>query len=72
MNLPDCYEADQQAEAREEEYIRKCEAFPDCAECGESLYPHDEYTELGGQLYCEKCVDRNTHSVSDLACSYFD
>lgn len=66
MKIPDCYEADRQAEALEAEYARKCEAFPHCYECGESLYTCDTYTELGGQLYCEKCVSRNTHAVCDL------
>jgi hypothetical protein len=66
MSLPNCYEADHQAEAREAEWDRQCEDFPHCAKCGGSLYPYDTYTELGGQLYCENCVERNTHSTADL------
>lgn len=66
MNLPDCYDPAVQENRRQAEYDAKCAAFHRCAECGGSLYPHDTYTELGGKLYCEKCVSDNTHSVDDL------
>ena len=68
-HLPDCYEADWQAESLEAVFARKCEAFPHCDQCGGSLYPHDTYTELSNRLYCEKCVTRGTHSVCDLEVS---
>lgn len=72
MTLPDYYEADRMADAIQLEYDRKCEAFPRCDQCGGSLYPHDTYTELGDCLYCETCVDHNTHAVADLASDIFD
>jgi hypothetical protein len=66
MVLPDCYEAHLQAEVAEAAYDKKCEAFPRCGECGGSLYPYDTYTSLGSQLYCEKCVGKNTHFTADM------
>ena len=66
MLLPDCYEGHRQAEALEVSFDQKCEELPRCAECEGSLYRHDTYTELGGQLYCEKCTENNTHSVDRL------
>lgn len=66
MNLPDCYDPVTQEVRRQAEYDTKCEAFPRCDECGGSLYPHDTYTELGGKLYCGKCVHLNTHSTDGL------
>lgn len=72
MNLPDCYDPANQADTLQKEWDRKCEAFPRCDKCGGSLYPHDTYTELGDHLYCEKCIEANTHSVADLASDIFD
>lgn len=66
MNLPDCCDPVTQEDRRQTDYDAKCAAFHRCAECGGSLYPYDTYTELGEQLYCEKCVKRNTHLVDNL------
>lgn len=66
MNLPDCYDPAVQEDRRQAEYDAECEAFPHCDECGGSLYPHDTYTEIGGHLYCEKCIRLNTHLVDNL------
>ena len=66
MKLPNCYDPAEQEDRRQAEFHAKCEAFPRCAECGGSLYPHDTYIELGDRLYCEKCVRLNTHSVDNL------
>ena len=51
---------------RQAEFDAKCEAFPHCDECGGSLYPYDTYTELGGRLYCERCVSRGTRLTDNL------
>lgn len=66
MKLPDCYDPAAQEDRRQAEHDAKCEAFPRCDECGGSLYPHDTYTEIGGHLYCEKCISDNTHLVDNL------
>lgn len=66
MQIPDCYDPVIQEEQRQAEWDAKCEAFPHCDECGGSLYPHDTYTEIGGHLYCEKCISNNTHLVDNL------
>ena len=66
MNLPNCYDPAEQEDCRQAEWDTKCEAFPHCAECGGSLYPHDTYTEIGGHLYCGKCISENTYSVDNL------
>ena len=66
MPIPDCYDPIAQEDRRQVEYDAKCEVFPRCDECGGSLYPHDTYTELGGKLYCEKCVSDNTRLVDNL------
>lgn len=30
--------------------------FEHCVECGEPIYRGDDYYELGGECYCETCV----------------
>lgn len=40
-------------------------AFGVCAECGDVIYDGDEYWELGGEYYCESCVD-GAHSTADV------
>lgn len=66
MNLPDYCDPAVQEDRRQAEYDAKCAAFHRCNECGGSLYPYDTYTELDGNLYCEKCIQRNTHLVDNL------
>lgn len=66
MNLPDCYDPAVQEDRRQGEYDTTSEAFPHCDECDGSLYPYDTYTEIGGKLYCEKCISNNTHLVDNL------
>lgn len=61
-----CGDAVTREERQQAEYDAKCEAFPHCDECGGSLYPYDTYTEIGGQLYCERCVSRGTRLIDDL------
>lgn len=66
MRLADPNDPAVQAEIREENWDKKCEAFPRCHECGESLYPHDTYTELGDHLYCAECVRNQTYPIDRL------
>lgn len=66
MHLADRSDPATQAELIEEAWDRKCEAFPHCAECGESLYPHETYTELGEKLYCPDCIRSATHLTENL------
>lgn len=33
------------------------EAVERCANCGEPIYEGDDYYEIGGECYCEVCVD---------------
>lgn len=28
-----------------------------CLDCGEDIYPGDEYARIGGEEYCEGCID---------------
>lgn len=53
-------------ELQAEKWDIKCEAFPHCHQCGESLYPYDTYAELSGHLYCQRCVRLGTHSTDSL------
>ena len=66
MRFPNNYDPSDQEGRRQEGYDEKCEAFPHCEECNGSLYPHETYTEIGGHLYCEKCISQNTHFVDNL------
>jgi hypothetical protein len=66
MHLRDLRDPDLRAEQIEEAWDAKCEVFPHCAECGESLLPYDTYTELGDHLYCQRCVGLGTHLTEAL------
>ncbi len=54
------------ADQKESEWDRKCATAPRCNSCGGSIYPYDTYLELDGVIYCEKCVNLNTHSIDNL------
>ena len=41
MSLFDPCDPALQAELREQRWDAKCETFPRCYQCSESLYPHD-------------------------------
>ena len=66
MSLFDPCDPALQAELREQRWDAKCETFPRCYQCSESLYPHDTYTELSDHLYCQRCVSLGTHSTDSL------
>jgi hypothetical protein len=66
MNLPDCYDPANQADALQEEFDRKCKAYPRCTLCGQSLYTHDTYTMLNNHRYCDCCIENNTHPTERL------
>lgn len=66
MPLRNCADPATCEELRQAKWDAKCEAFPRCAECGDSLLPHETYTELGGRLYCPDCVRSATHLTENL------
>ena len=61
MNLPDCYEAWRQADAREARLDKETERLPCCARCGNPIQDvqlvcipnHDEF-------YCLDCIEAMT------------
>jgi len=67
--IPDCYEADRQAEARELAYTAQIMRRPRCACCGRPLMG-DTYLDLeefGIKDYaCERCVEKHTCYIGDL------
>ena len=47
----------EEAERREAEWDRKCEAAPHCDICGRIVYPGDWFLQLeSGQCICEDCM----------------
>ena len=67
--VPDCYEADVQAEARELAYTARIMRRPRCERCGVPLIG-DTYVDLGPfglkGYACERCVTKCTYNVEDL------
>ena len=68
-DIPDCYEADRQEEARQLAYTAKIMRRPRCQRCEKPLmgetYLDLEPFGLRG-FVCERCVDVNTHDIGDL------
>lgn len=68
-NLPDCYEADRQEEARDLAYTARIMRRPCCECCGERLLG-ERYLDLShfglNGYACESCVDSHTHDIEDL------
>ena len=69
IDIPDCYEADRQADARDLAHTARIMRRPRCECCGEPLMG-EEYLDLssfGWNGYaCERCVRDNTYSVENL------
>lgn len=42
-----------------------CEPVYDCDGCGSGIYNGDEYVEIDGNRYCEKCVKACTYTVEE-------
>lgn len=59
-------EPHQEEELRQFLHDRKCESFPTCDNCCESLYPFEEYFCLFGKRVCPDCVRSNRHYTFDL------
>ena len=68
-DIPDCYEADRQEEARQLAHTAMVMRRPRCECCGEPLMG-DTYVDLepfGLKGYaCERCTSHNTRYVEDL------
>lgn len=68
-DIPDCYEADRQAEARELAHTARIMRRPKCVRCGDHLmgesYLDLESFGLNG-VACEKCIKTNTHDIEGL------
>ena len=68
-NIPDCYEADRQAEARELAYTARIMRRPRCVCCEEPLmgeiYVDLEPFGLNGYA-CERCIKASTRYIDDL------
>lgn len=61
MNLPECYEAWRQADAREAELERKTELFPCCARCGNPIQDAQlVYIQNHDEFYCLDCIEAMT------------
>lgn len=70
MKIPDCYEADKQAEARDMEHTARMMRRPRCCKCG-SFLAGEIYMDLSDfgladSYVCERCLDAATFDVSDL------
>lgn len=67
--IPECYEADRQAEARELAWTARVMKRPRCERCGKPLtgetYLDLEPFGLNG-CACERCVSHNTRDIGDL------
>lgn len=73
VNIPDCYEADRQEEARDLAYTARIMRRPCCESCGEHILT-ESYLDLSvfglNGVVCEKCVERNMAPVEDLDDDY--
>lgn len=55
---------------KQAEWDNRCEDAPHCSRCGESVYAHETYTELGDFVFCEPCWNGAvTYYTEDL---YFE
>lgn len=70
MKIPDCYEADRQAEARDMEYTARLMRRPRCCKCGGFLAGETfmDLSDFGlpDSYACQRCMDAATIDVSDL------
>ena len=69
MQIPDCYEADRQAEAQDLAYTAMVMRRPRCERCEKPILS-ETYLDLSpfglNGLVCERCVNANTHATCDL------
>jgi hypothetical protein len=69
MQIPDCYEADRQEEARDLAYTARIMRRPRCERCDTPILS-ESYLDLSAfglnGLACERCVNANTHATCDL------
>lgn len=71
--IPDCYEADRQAERRDLAYTARLMRRPCCQRCGQHILS-EKYLDLSpfgiNGVACERCVDRNMEYTADLDDDY--
>lgn len=70
MKIPDCYEADRQAEALDLAHTKKVTRRPRCCKCG-SFLAGEVYLDLSefgmNETYaCQRCADAATLDVEEL------
>ena len=69
MKIPDCYEADRQAEARDLAYTARIMRRPLCQCCGSRILSETcvELESFGLSGYaCERCVENHTLYTEEL------
>lgn len=68
-DIPDCYEADRQAEAMDLAHTARIMRRPRCERCGDPLMG-EAYLDLSpfglNGYACERCLNANTRYVEDL------
>ncbi len=69
VKIPDCYEADRQADARDLAYTARMMRRPVCPSCGERIMTEEciDLEPFGIAGYgCERCIKRHTVWADDL------
>lgn len=63
MQIPDCYEAFQQDEARQEAWDMHLAKLPTCVICGKKIHNGQEVYESAGKSVCAYCFDDLAENV---------
>lgn len=64
MQIPDCYEAYRQEEARQRSWDIYLSKLPTCLICGEKIHSGQEQYEAHGKCVCAYCLDELTENSS--------